>query len=134
MSKKTKMVVSRALLIRAFTSPERTRQETMDIVARYMGSSPVPPSWGLEGVRGTFGKRVARAWARKVRHLTSAHYRDPGSGRVQFWVTQTAFDLGLTPQQSDESLCRTPEHGFDEIRRLPSVAMDEFHLLFGRTA
>jgi len=98
-----KRTITRAAVVRAFSGPGRSRAEVRSIVTRYIGDSPVPPLWSLASVRGTFGVRVARAWARHLRHLRSATYRGE-NGRWLTPVVQTAYDFGTTP----EALAATP--------------------------
>lgn len=98
MSKRTRKTVTRAALISAFSSHKRSRRETAEIVRKYMGDNPVPPAWSLASVRGTFGPDIARAWAKKIRHLNSASFRDPSTGHWLTPVAQTAYDFGATPQ------------------------------------
>lgn len=130
MSKKTKKAVTRMALIRAFTSPARTRRQTMEIVACYMGNSPVPPLWGLVGVRGTFGARIARAWARKIRHLEPARYRDDKTSCYLTPVVQTAYDLGRTAEELDKMTRSTLGHALEQVTPAPLVLV-EFYL-YGR--
>jgi hypothetical protein len=84
-----------------------TRRETMDVVSRYMGTSPVPPAWTYAGVLGTFGKRIARLWARHLRHRLPGVYRDPQTRRYLHPVVQTVYDFGLTPEQLIAFMSRT---------------------------
>lgn len=91
------VTVSRAILIRAFSTPDRTRAEVVAVVNQYVGSSPVPPSWGRLGVRGTFGRKIERLWARHIRGLRLATYRE--AGRYLTPVVQTAYDFGTTPEE-----------------------------------
>nr|CUV17018.1 protein of unknown function [Ralstonia solanacearum] len=132
MSKKTNKVVTRAAVVRVFTSPGRSRRETMDIVSRYMGDCPVPPAWGLGGVRGTFGKAVARAWAKRLRHLHVAHYRDPQTQRAITPVVQSIQDLMISPRTRPHA--RAPEHAIEPARQdQPApIIMDESHFLWTR--
>lgn len=127
MSKKTNKTVTRAMVVRAFTSPARSHRETMDIVSRYMGNSPVPPSWGIGGVRGTFGKAIARAWAKKIRHLRPAYCFDPKTKRAITPVVQSVYDLGASP----EALSRARATTLEDAPQTPGVpfVLDEFHLL-----
>jgi len=91
--------VTRRKLIRAFSTPDRTRAEVLSLLTEYMGNSPVPPAWGRLGVRGIFGRKVERLWARHIHGLRPAAYRDPESGRWLHPVTQTAYDFGSTPEE-----------------------------------
>lgn len=90
--------LERADIVAAFSGPHLTRRETMELVQRYMGSAPVPPAWTLASVRGVFGQRVARRWARHLRHRPAGVYRDPDSGRWLHPVVQTAYDFGVSPE------------------------------------
>jgi hypothetical protein len=90
--------LNRADIVRAFAAPHLTRQQTLEIVKQYMSDSPVPPAWSQPGVRGVFGKGVARMWARHLRHRPTGCYRDSQSGRWLHPAIQTAFDLGTSPE------------------------------------
>lgn len=90
--------VTRAILVRAFSTPDRCRRDVVAIVAQYMGDSPVPPCWGRLGIRGTFGRDIERLWSRHIRGLHAASYRDRESGRFLTPVVQTAYDFGTTPE------------------------------------
>lgn len=129
MNKKTNKMVTRAAVVRAFTSPGRSRRETMDIVSRYMGDCPVPPSWSLGGVRGTFGKAIARAWAKKIRHLRVAHYHEQQSRRAIIPVVQSIHDLENSPKALSRAraMADAPEPT-PPGQRAPFV-VDEFHLI-----
>lgn len=119
--------LNRADLIKAFSGPLLTRQETMEIVNRYMGASPVPPAWSYASVRGVFGKHVARLWAKRLRHRPAGVYRDAETGRVLHPVTQTAYDFGTTPEAMREAAARLAR----EPRPLPEgmlIVLDEFHM------
>mgnify|MGYP000164546801 CR=1 FL=1 len=132
MSKKTNKVVTRAAVVRAFTSPGRSRRETMDIVSRYVGDFQVPPAWGLGGVRGTFGKAIARAWARKVRHLRVAQYFDPQTQRAITPVVQSIQDLEILHRTRPHA--RAIDHALESVPQDQSAPfiMDECHQLWTR--
>lgn len=85
--------VTRARLIRAFSTPGRSRAEVVEAVRRYMGDSPVPPTWSLAGVRGALGGSIARQWARHIRHLGAAGYRDKKTHRWLYPVVQSIHDF-----------------------------------------
>ncbi len=78
--------LTRADLIKAFSVPQLAHQETMGIVNRYMGTSPVPPAWLYSSVQRVFGKRVARLWAKRLRHRPAGVYRDADTGRARLVV------------------------------------------------
>lgn len=89
--------LTRSDLVRAFSGPSITKEETKSIVNRYMGDSPVVPAWSYASVRGVFGIKAARIWARKLRHRRPGVYRDAESGRWLHPAVQTAYDFGKTP-------------------------------------
>jgi len=91
------LTVTRAILMRAFSTPDRHRTEVAAVVSQYVGSSPVPPSWGRLGVRGTFGRKIERLWSRYIKGLRLATYRE--AGRYLTPVVQTAYDFGTTPEE-----------------------------------
>lgn len=91
------VTVTRAILIRAFSTPDRPRTEVATIVSQYLGSSPVPPSWGRPGIRGIFGRKIERLWSRHIKGLRLATYRE--AGRYLTPVVQTAYDFGTTPEE-----------------------------------
>jgi hypothetical protein len=122
--------VTRAALIRAFSSPARSRTEVGEIVARYMGDSPVPPSWSIASVRGVFGRRIAREWARHIRHLQAASHRGE-NGRWLHPLVQTAYDFGRTPEALRVGLA-VPADAADGAGQRSSFMIDEAHLLFGQ--
>lgn len=125
--------LNRADVVKAFASPAMTRREVMDIVKRYMGNSPVPPSWTYASVRGTFGKRVARHWARHLRHRPPGSYRDAQTGIVLHSFVQTAYDFGTTPDKlaaMRESSQITAAEACAESSRLRKdlpFIIDEYH-------
>ncbi len=90
--------LTRRALIKALSKPGRSRSDVSAIVDRFIGKSPVPPSWSLRGVRATFGRGVAREWARHLRHRTAG--RDP-QVRGRLHVVQTIADLGATTDSSE---------------------------------
>lgn len=131
-----KMIIrlSRAALVKAFSAPGISRQQTMDIVTRYMGDSPIPPVWGYAGVRGTFGKRAARMWAKKLRHRESGVYRDHKSGRWIHPVIQSIHDFstGLEGAAAKWKALQPKRYrpmGSEKVQ----IFMDEAHL-FNRKA
>lgn len=67
--------VSRAKLIKAFSVPGVGNNAAKEIVARYIGTSPVPPRWNSLGVKATFGKRIQSLWARHISCLPAATYK-----------------------------------------------------------
>lgn len=128
----SRRIVTRRALIKAFSSPARTRQQTMEIVGRYMGDAPVPPAWSRGGVQENFGKAIARAWARKIRHLGMAsHAATPGGCRV-FTVVQSIHDLpggtALLATKSDPGDQREPADLLASHRK-SAMFVDEFHML-----
>ena len=117
---------------KAFTVASISTSERDAIVAKYMGNSPVPPSWSYVSVRGTFGKKVARIWARKLRHRPAGVYRDSESGRWLHPAVQTTYDFGITPRQTPD------QDGIDTLKaKLTTtdceILLDEFWR-FGKTA
>ncbi len=88
--------LNRADIVQAFSAPDLTRSETMCAVKRYMGDSPVPPAWNHASVRGVFGTRLARLWARHMRSRAAGIYRDAETGRWLHPVVQTTYDFGTT--------------------------------------
>lgn len=103
------------------------------IVDKYIGKSPVPPCWGRLGVRGTFGKDVERLWARHIRPLRLATYRDERSGRMLTPAMQTFYDFGTTPENG----MRMMGTGIEARSAItkgsrPLVILDEAHLLMSR--
>lgn len=68
-------IVSRAKLIKAFAVPGVAHNTAKEIVARYIGPSPVPPRWNSLGVKATFGKRIQSLWARHISCLPAATYK-----------------------------------------------------------
>lgn len=139
MSKRTSKTVTRAALVRAFTSPGRSRSQTNAIVARYIGNNPVPPVWSLASVRGVFGTAVARSWAKKIRHLRLATYRDPETTRWLIPVVQTAYDFGTSPEALAstaavigelEALFRAGKGPYGQSKAHVPFVADEFHQAF----
>lgn len=139
MSKKTSKTVTRAALVRTFASPGRSRSETTAIVSRYMGNNPVPPAWSLASVRGVFGNAIARAWAKKIRHLRLATFRDPETMRWLTPVVQTAYDFGTTPEALAniapvigelEALLLTGKGPYGLSEAHYPFVVDEFHQAF----
>lgn len=129
---RTKNTVTRARLIRALSTPDRSRKDDLEIIARYMGDSPVPPVWSLASIRGVFGHRVAREWAKHIRHLSPAAYRS----KERRWlhpVVQTAYDFGTTPEAMKEAALQasaTQAAGVDpnqakKAELMPHVFLDE---------
>lgn len=90
--------LTRADVIKAFSGHEFSRQQTMELVAKYMGESDRPPNWSYVGVRGMLGKRAARRWARYLRH------RHSGSNIH----VQTVYDFGVTPEEFAKLGDRSP--------------------------
>lgn len=106
------VTVTRAILIRAFSTPDRPRAEVAAVVNQYVGGSPVPPSWGRLGVRGTFGRKIERLWSRHIKGLRLATYREAGRNLTP--VVQTAYDFGTTPEELQKSAAArepgSPDH------------------------
>lgn len=119
--------LTRADLVKAFSGPAIPRQQTMEIVAQYMGNSPVPPAWSYAGVRGTFGKKAARMWAKKLRHRMPGVYRDPKSGRWLHPVVQSVYDFGTTPEKLRSMADMLKAAPVDAPKSL--VVFDEYHKL-----
>lgn len=86
------IVVTRAKLIKALRCPSISRKQLISIVDRYMGDCPVPPQWSKAAVEGTFGKRVASLWARKISPLSIASFKSE-SGRTVFPVVQSIHEF-----------------------------------------
>lgn len=107
------VTVTRAILNRAFSTPDRPRTEVAAIVSKYIGSSPVPPSWGRLGVRGTFGRKIERLWSRHIKGLRLATYRE--AGRYLTPVVQTAYDFGTTPEELQKSAEARESGGADNL-------------------
>jgi hypothetical protein len=120
-----KNTVTRKALVRAFTSHGRSHKEVMDLVAQYMGDSPVPPCWSLASVQGTFGKLIARRWARYIRGLRPASYKH--AGRWLFSQVQTSYDFGMSP---DELAARLANQPAASLRKAPAMIVDEAYMLF----
>lgn len=117
---RTKNTVTRARLIRALSTPGRSRKDVLEVVTRYMGDSPVPPAWSLASIRGVFGRRVAREWARHLRHLSPGAYR----GKDRRWlhpVAQTAYDFGSTPEAMETAV----QAKVAQVGPQPYVILDE---------
>ncbi|MFH0134790.1 hypothetical protein ACGLHS_31565 [Variovorax sp. VaC1] len=115
--------VTRAALIRAFSSPGQKRGAVMAVVKQYMGDSQEPPTWSKASVLGTFGKRIARQWARHIRHLAPA-------GNV---FVQTFYDFGMSPEQARQASARMEGQSDDSVRApvpAPLLLLDEFHRAF----
>lgn len=133
----SRRIVTRRALIKAFSSPARTRKQTMEIVARYMGDAPVPPAWSRGGVHANFGKAIARAWARKIRHLgIASHAASPG-GRRLFNVVQSIHDFpggaAFLATKSDPGDQREAADLLASNRK-PPMLVDEFHMLLSPAA
>ncbi len=96
MSKKksTKVITERAVR-RAFARVLRKPEELEAAVTSFMSGNPVPPAWGLGGVRAVFGRAVSHVWARHLRHLRGAHYLNTATGRNLFPVVQHMADLEM---------------------------------------
>lgn len=90
--------LTRADVIKAFSTPKLTHAKTMEIVAQYMGDQNVPPTWSPVGVRGTLGTRIARLWSRRLRR------RHSGSNVY----VQTSYDFGLSPKEMQQSGALAP--------------------------
>lgn len=118
------VTVSRSALVKAFSTPDRRRQAVLKVVAQYMGNSPVPPSWSLASVRGTFGKKIARLWARHIRGMRTAGYRG-ANGRWHHPVIQTSHDFNAFERlQKNKNVLAEAEPS-----KLQSLVMDEAHLI-----
>lgn len=125
--------LNRADIVRAFSAPDLTRSETMSAVKRYMGDSLVPPAWSHASVRGVFGNRLARLWARRLRSRPAGTYRDAQTGRWVHPVVQTAYDFGTTPAkmaamsagaaQSDAEVGASPVG----MGKKPLLILDEYN-------
>lgn len=96
MSKKksTKVITERAVR-RAFARVLRKPEQLEAAVTSFMSGNPVPPAWGLGGVRAVFGRAVSHVWARHLRHLRGAHYLNTATGRSLFPVVQHMADLEM---------------------------------------
>lgn len=96
MSKKksTKVITERAVR-RAFARVLRKPVELDAAVTIFMSGNPVPPAWGLGGVREVLGRPVSRMWARHLRHLRGAHFLPPGTNRSLFPVVQHKADFDV---------------------------------------
>lgn len=117
--------VTKKTLFRAFGTPERSRQEVKVIVDRYVGDSPVPPTWGRRGVRGTFGRKIERLWARHIRGLRQATYRDKDSGRFLTPVVQSAYDFGTTPEKLREMAANSQPPPTTQDKKPAYICLDE---------
>ena len=101
---------------RAFTSALRSPELVENAIREFMGDSPVPPQWQYIGLRMVFGVRVARKWARHLRHLHPASYKPPGSDRYVYPCVQTfaelkhAFPPGPQGKPSEKSLFLDEAH------------------------
>lgn len=126
-----KPTVSRAALIRAFSTPDRSHHEVLDIVARYIGDNIVPPSWGMLGVRGIFGKQIAKLWARRIKPMKVAAYKDEQSGRWLTPVVQTAYELGTTPEAMREMSQSKPASNLKMVEPSNLLILDEFYTFSG---
>lgn len=124
--------LTRGDLVRAFSDPSFSRKQTMEIVTRYMGNSTVPPAWSYAGVLGTFGKKVARLWAKKLRHRSAGVYRDQESGRWLHPIVQTVYDFGTTPEKLRDLMADVKLQPSAEIPKAPfHVFMDEYYCFTG---
>lgn len=96
MSKKksTKVITERAVR-RAFARVLRKPEELEAAVATFMSGNPVPPAWGLGGVRAVLGREVSRMWARHLRHLRGANFLSPDTNRSVFPVVQHKADFDV---------------------------------------
>lgn len=96
MSKKnsTKVITERAVR-RAFARVLRKPEELEAAVATFMSGNPVPPAWGLGGVRAVFGRAVSRMWARHLRHLRGASFLSPDTNRSVVPVVQHKADFDV---------------------------------------
>lgn len=89
-------IVTRPMLIRAFSAPHRTHAEVMDIVNQYIDDSITPPIWGRLGVRGTFGRGIQRQWSKHIKHLSPSRYRSE-TGRWLTPIVQSIHDYEHKP-------------------------------------
>lgn len=96
MSKKnsTKVITERTVR-RAFARVLRKPEELEAAVATFMSGNPVPPAWGLGGVRAVFGRAVSRKWARHLRHLRRASFLSPDTNKSVFPVVQHKADFDV---------------------------------------
>ncbi len=92
--KSTKVITERAVR-RAFARVLRKPEELEAAVATFMSGNPVPPAWGLGGVREVLGRAVSRMWARHLRHLRGAYFLNPDTNRSLFPVVQHKADLDM---------------------------------------
>ncbi len=110
--KRAGLVVSRKAVVRALSVHGASRERVGELVAIYMGESPVPPAWGRLAVRGTFGSEIERRWSRYVRSRPAAGFRDPaGGGRWVQPFAQTAHDFGVVENATGNpviKMLRTP--------------------------
>ena len=120
---------SRRALLRAFSAPGRARAEVHDVVTRFMGDSPVPPAWTLVGVRGVFGRRIAREWARHLRHRVSGF--EPGV-RGRQWRVQTVYDFGVEPGEVCSQTFEPSGVPADDYAAL-RLKLDEVDKLLGKS-
>jgi hypothetical protein len=93
--------VSRAKLIKAFAVPGVGNNAAKEIVARYIGTSPVPPRWNSLGVKGTFGKKIQSLWARRISCLPAATYKSENNRNV-FPIVQTIHEMQKSTKKSSQ--------------------------------
>lgn len=116
--------VTRADLIKAFSFHGVPRDETLAVVSRYMGSAPVPPVWSRTSVEGTFGKRIAARWARRIQHRPAGCQRN-AEGRVVRWISQTLHDFAPSFQERMANQVAPKE----PVTRSKLLLVDEYWLL-----
>lgn len=109
-----KPTITRKHLIKAFSQPDISRAEVKIIVDKYIGDSKVPPAWSAGGIRGTFGQRIYRLWARHLKNLRPAYTKSP-TGRSIFPTVQSIHDFDNIKLKT---LCNSHKH----------LIMDEFWL------
>jgi hypothetical protein len=90
--KRSRKTISESAVQRAFARAIRNPDACAQAIERFMRGNSVPPSWTFAGIRAEFGIRVARSWARHLRHLSPARFQSYKGGPWQTPVVQHIAD------------------------------------------
>jgi len=84
-----------------FSRARLSDTELNNVLNRYMGDSPVPPTWSSRGVKGEFGKTIHSLWSRKIKHRKHDAYRCEKSGH---WIHPTVQSIHDFSEDQAEKL------------------------------
>ncbi len=122
--------VTRAKVFKAFSTPEIPHRALVEIVAKYIGDSTVPPSWSGAGVKGTFGKRIYSLWARHIAPLKIATYKNE-DGRYITPVVQSIHDLEFGNKAKSKPVIEDVKYFVDEFSSFSQVPSLELRKMAG---